>query len=280
MGDFKIIVDSGGSSGDWRLIDGEQISQRTSIGFNPFHQQPKELVETLNATFSEEELSQTAELHLYGAGILAGSKDPILDALSDRLPDAQVGAHSDLLGAARGLCGDRPGIACILGTGSNSGHYDGQQIISQVPPLGYVLGDEGSGAAMGKRLLKDYFRDKLPKKLKERFEKRFDHDMGQVLQHVYKEDMPSAYLGSFSRFVLQNIKEPYMARMVYDLFKEFLENVIYGYPDYKTAQVHFVGSIAFYFSNLLRQVGNDMGVSIGTIMETPIAGLALYHRNH
>ncbi len=280
MGDLKIIVDFGATSGDWRLIAGEQISQRTSAGFNPFHQTPEELTEIISSTFTKEELGKTTELHLYGAGMLEANKKAIIMQLSQQLKKTTIEAHSDLLGAARGLCGDRPGIACILGTGSNSGYYDGQQITAQVPPLGYVLGDEGSGAAMGKRLLKDYLRDKLPQNLKERFEKRFEHDLEQILQHVYREDRPSAYLGSFSRFVLQNIKEPDMARMVYDLFKEFLENVIYGYPEHKSTQVHFVGSIAFYFSNLLRQVGNDMGVSIGTIMETPIAGLALYHRNH
>ncbi|MEQ8712031.1 MAG: N-acetylglucosamine kinase [Cyclobacteriaceae bacterium] len=277
---MKIIVDFGATSGDWRLIAGEQISQRTSAGFNPFHQTPEELTEIIQSTFSKEELSEAAEFHLYGAGILPSKKAEVVQALSQLLGKVELAVHSDLVGAARGLCGDRPGIACILGTGSNSGYYDGQQITAQVPPLGYVLGDEGSGAAMGKRLLKDYLRAKLPQNLKERFEKRFEHDLEQILQHVYREDRPSAYLGTFSRFVLQNIKDPYMARMVYDLFKEFLENVIYGYPEHKSTQVHFVGSIAFYFSNLLRQVGNDMGVSIGTIMETPIAGLALYHRNH
>ena len=132
---------------------------------------------------------------------------------------------------------------------------------------------------MGKRLLKDYFRGDLPPHLIERFEKRFDHDLSQVLDHVYKSGQPSKYLGSFSRFILQNIKEPYMAGMVYGLFKEFLEHIVLRYPQAKDTQAHFVGSIAFYFSNLLRQAGNDMGVRVGTIMETPIAGLALFHRN-
>jgi N-acetylglucosamine kinase-like BadF-type ATPase len=280
MGNLKIIVDFGATSGDWRLIDAEQITQRTSAGFNPFHQKPPVLTEIINSTFSTEELSLVSELHLYGAGMLTSKKVGFIAELSKCMVDAQVEVYSDLVGAARGLCGDRSGIACILGTGSNSGYYDGQQIIAQVPPLGYVLGDEGSGAAMGKRLLKDYLRGKLPQKLNERFKKRFDHQQEQVLEAVYRGEKPSAYLGSFSRFVLQNIKEPYMARMVYVLFDEFLENVIYTYPEHKTTQIHFVGSIAFYFSNLLRQVGNDRGISIGTIMETPIAGLALYHRNH
>lgn len=280
MGALKIIVDFGATSGDWRLIDGDQILQRTSKGFNPFHQKAEELAEVITSTFSIEELSQASELHLYGAGILDGNKKEVITELSKHLVKSELAVHSDLVGAARGLCGDRPGIACILGTGSNSGYYDGKKLISQVSPLGYVLGDEGSGAAMGKRLLKDYLRDKLPQNLKERFEKRFEHDLEQILQHVYRGDRPSAYLGSFSRFVLQNLKEPYMARMVYDLFREFVENVVFSYPEHKSTQVHFVGSIAFYFSNLLRQVGNDMDISIGTIMETPIAGLALYHRNH
>lgn len=280
MAGIKIIVDFGATSGDWRMIEGEQIAQKTSTGFNPFHQSPAALTEIITSTFSQEELAQTSEFHLYGAGMLDSNKPEVIKELSKHLNDTQIEVHSDLVGAARGLCGDRPGIACILGTGSNSGYYDGQQVISQVPALGYILGDEGSGAAMGKRLLKEYLRGKLPQNLSERFEKRFDHELEQILQHVYKEEKPSTYLGSFSRFVLQNIKEPYMARMVYDLFKEFVGNVICSYPEHKTTQVHFVGSIAFYFSNLLRQVGNDMGVSIGTIMETPIAGLALYHRNH
>ncbi len=280
MGQVKLIVDFGSTSGDWRLIEGEQITQKISKGFNPFHQDPNELSEIINSTFTESELSDTTELHLYGAGILPEIKDKIIEQISSILPGSTIEAHSDLLGAARGLCDNRPGIACILGTGSNSCYYDGREIVTQVPSLGYVLGDEGSGAAMGKKLLKDYFRGKLPQNLNERFERRFDHNMEQVLSKIYKEPAPSAYLGGFSRFVLQNIKEPYMARMVYDLFRQFIEEIVLSYPEHRSTQVHFVGSIAFYFSNLLRRVGNDLGIRIGTIMETPIAGLALYHRNN
>lgn len=280
MAGLKIIVDLGATSGDWRLIEGEHISQKTSVGYNPFHQTPDVLVEIIDATLGAEDRARAEEFHLYGAGMLAGQRTEVIGALSGCFARIKPEVHSDLLGAARGLCGDRPGIACILGTGSNSCFYDGQQIVQQVPALGYVLGDEGSGAAMGKRLLRDYFRGKLPANLKERFEKRFDHELGQVLNQVYKAPQPSKYLGGFSRFVLQNLKEPYMAGMVYDLFAEFLQNIVLQYPQASTTQAHFVGSIAFYFSNLLRQAGNDLGISIGTIMETPIAGLALFHRNH
>jgi N-acetylglucosamine kinase-like BadF-type ATPase len=201
----------------------------------------------------------------------------IRTALERYFTDAHIEVWHDLLAAARALCGEDPGIACILGTGSNSCYYDGVRIVENVTSLGYVLGDEGSGAWLGKRIVADYLRKDLPEKLWDHFKKRFPMDRDEILSRVYSQEMPSRFLGSFSHFIFQHLKEPYCYKLVYDGFSEFMEKNVMRYERYNELKVHFVGSVAFYFSDILRQVANDKGITLKNILESPIAGLTLYH---
>jgi N-acetylglucosamine kinase-like BadF-type ATPase len=147
-----------------------------------------------------------------------------------------------------------------------------------VTSLGWILGDEGSGSNMGKRLIKDYIRNEMPQKLAEQFKARFPLNREELLSKVYQQERPAAFLGSFSKFIFQHLKEPYCYQLVYSGFEDFYRQNVMQYENYKNLKVHFTGSIAFYFSDILRQVASDLGITVKNIAETPIAGLTLYHK--
>jgi N-acetylglucosamine kinase-like BadF-type ATPase len=193
-------------------------------------------------------------------------------------PKADIEVGWDLLAAARALCGHEPGIACILGTGSNSCSYDGEKITDNVANLGWILADEGSGTYMGKRLIFDYFRKEMPESLAKQFHARFSWSREEVLEKVYQQEKPGAFLASFAKFIFQHLKEPYCYQLAYQSFTDFFENNVMKYENYKNLKVHFTGSIGFYFSDVVRQVANDKGITVKNILEGPIAGLTLYHQ--
>ena len=275
-----LLADSGSTKTHWRyqVADGS-ISQIMTKGLNPWHMSTDRLLEVLSKELVPQVPGSVEQLYFYGSGCTPGqATEQMQISLKDSFPTASIYVADDLVAAARGLCGHETGIACILGTGSNSCLWDGQQAADRVPALGYVLGDEGSGADLGKRLLHAYYKRTLPEELRASFEKRFKPVLHETLQQVYQSDTPSQYLGSFSRFLLQHVREAWVYRMVYTAFDAFFEHNICRYADYQKLPVHFTGSVAFYFANILRQVGNDRGVIIRNIVEEPIAGLMLYHQ--
>jgi glucosamine kinase len=275
-----LIADCGGTKCDWRLITPGTIEQFQTDGFSPFSQEFNDLYAILDNQLKPNlAFDSVLEVYFYGTGMAFESmKNQTIHILKQYFTNATIQVDSDLLAAAHALCGHAPGIACILGTGSNSCFYDGNQIVKRVPPLGFILGDEGSGAAFGKQLLKDYCRGTMPVAIKDSLERRFSLSIDMVVEKVYRTEKPNHYLAGFARFLLQNIKEPYISRLVYDQISVFFDQVLSLYPELKSTKVHFVGSVAFYFSNYVRKVGQDKGVSIGVIMETPIAGLTLHHQ--
>lgn len=276
-----LIADSGGSKTDWRLlqVDGT-IGQASAPGFNPYYQPIEDLKKNVQEILLPKLQSQeVSKIFYYGAGVSSDKNQmTIRTAFLEFFPEAQIEIGWDLLAAARALCGTEPGIACIMGTGSNSCLYDGKQITGNVANLGWILADEGSGAAIGKRFLVDYLRDKMPASVAKPFGERFPYSREEFLEKIYQEERPSAFLASFAKFIFQHLKEPYCYKLVYDAFAEFYENNVMKYPNYQNLKVHFTGSIAFYFSDLLRQVGADRGITVKNILEGPIAGLTLYHQ--
>ncbi len=280
-----LIADSGSTKTDWRMLDKDgHISQARTSGLNPYH----ETEESMARVLREELLQQIAlseapasvqKIYFYGAGCATESAcASVASALRKVFSDAQPDINNDQLGAARALCGREPGIACILGTGSNTCLYDGHKIIDNIPPMGYIIGDEGSGSHIGKELLNRYFRRELPEKLQQRLEHRFDMSKDAVLENVYRKPFPNRYMAGFAKFVFQNLKEPYLMRMVYEILTNFFDKTVCRYENHQQYKIHFTGSIAFYFGNLLRQVANDKGLRIFNILEGPIAGLTLYHQ--
>lgn len=275
-----LIADSGGSKIDWRLIQKNgTIGQASAPGFNPYYQPIDDLKRSVQDILLPQIKEDVRKIFFYGAGVSSEkNQETVKTAFLHFFPGAQVEIGWDLLAAARALCGNEPGIACIMGTGSNSCLYDGKTITGNVANLGWILADEGSGANIGKKFLVDYLRDKMPASLAKAFHERFPLTREEFLERIYQQERPSAFLASFARFIFQHLKEPYCYKLVYDSFAEFYENNVMKYPNYQNLKVHFTGSIAFYFSDLLRQVANDKGITVKNILEGPIAGLTLYHQ--
>lgn len=275
-----LIADSGGSKTDWRLLhkDGT-INQASAPGFNPYYQSIDDLKKSVHEVLIPEISESVSKIYFYGAGVSSEkNQQTVKQAISEFFPDAEIEIGWDLLASARALCGHEKGIACIMGTGSNSCLYDGKNIIGNVANLGWILADEGSGCSLGKQLVVDYLREVMPSDLAEKFKKRFPWGREEILERVYQHDRPSAFLASFAKFIFQHKGDPYCYKLVYRAFSDFYENNVMKYPDYQNLQVHFSGSIAFYFSDLLRQVANDKGITVKNILEGPIAGLTLFHQ--
>lgn len=276
-----LIADSGSTKTDWRVIgeDGK-VSQARTVGVNPYHQTS----EVMADIWQKELLPQVnrpdfTEVHFYGAGcITEAACKKVKDGLAAIFQDAKITVHSDLFAAARALCGHEPGIACIIGTGSNSCLYNGKEMTDNIPALGYILGDEGSAAWLGRELLNRFLKRDMPDPLHQQFEKRYHTTVAEALENVYQKPQANRYLAGFSKFAFHHLKHPYIARMVYDAFAVFFEKNVCKYHNYQQYKVHFTGSVAFYYSNLLRQVANDKGVAVQNILESPIAGLTLYHQ--
>ncbi len=274
-----LIADSGSTKTDWRMIDaGGKIHQARTVGINPYHQSVEHIANVLQQLLPQ--LSgEIRQIYFYGAGCANAAISRVVEqALHQVFPRADTQVASDLMAAARALCGHEPGIACILGTGANSCLYDGQAIVDNVPPLGYVLGDEGSGAYLGKELLNRYLKRDVPEPLHRQFAERYPTTSDEVLDHVYRQPQANRYLAGFSRFAFDHLHHPYVVKMVYDGFRQFFEKNVMKYEKHTQQRVHFTGSIAFYYSNILRQVASDLGISAQNITESPIAGLTLYHR--
>lgn len=275
-----LIADSGGSKTDWRLLEADgTIDQAGTPGFNPYYQPIEDLKKNVNEVLLPRIKHPVTKIFFYGAGVSSIKNQlTIKSAFLEFFPEAHIEIGWDLLAAARALCGHEPGIACIMGTGSNSCLYDGQDIVGNVANLGWILADEGSGANIGRKFLVDYLREKMPEGLRKQFHERFPLTREEFLEKVYQQERPSAFLASFTKFIFQHLKEAYCYELVYNSFAEFYENNVMKYENYKNLKVHFTGSISFYFSDILRQVANDKGITVKNILEGPIAGLTLFHK--
>jgi N-acetylglucosamine kinase-like BadF-type ATPase len=280
-----LIADSGSTKTAWRLVnDKKEIFQYSTQGFNPFFQSTEQIAEELKNVLLPEmrknESSDPDEVFFYGAGCSSEDRCNIVrSAISTVFPKAAISIDHDLLGAARATCGRNEGIATILGTGSNSCLYDGDQIVDHITSLGYILGDEGSGSHIGKEILRAYIYRELPDELRNKFEERFKPDVNEILESVYKKPLPNRYLASFSKFVFQNSSDPFINSLVAKCFSSFIDHHIRKYEGYTVLPTHVVGSVGFYYSNILRAVATEKGVYIDKILEAPIAGLTLYHLN-
>ena len=282
-----IIADSGSTKTDWRIIDElGHIHQAKSDGINPYYQASDEIVETLQEAkhsiqeaMSREPGAGNGVIHFYGAGCNSESKNLLVsNALKAVFGDVDTRVNTDLLAVARGLCHKDAGIACILGTGSNSCYFDGVEITHHIPPWGTWLGDEGSGSRLGRELVILYLNQELPDHLYQAFKKRYPNLIETVMDHVYRKPYPNRYLGQFSKFLFHHLKDPFVFELVYRNFQEFLNRKVLKYPNAQQVPVHVSGSIGYYFNTILRKAAADSGLQLRNITETPIAGLTLYHQ--
>ena len=274
------IVDSGSTKADWFLVGDRAPDEKISTtGFNPFYQDSDYIYRSLQNQFAEAAWRKYIQkIHYYGAGCSDHTRCEIISvALQQVFPKAQVYVYHDLLAAARATCGNKEGIACILGTGSNSCLYDGNEIVDHVSNLGYLLGDEGSGGDLGKRLIRSYFYRELPDEIKRDFEKRFSLDKRSLLNTIYMNKKPNVYLASFARFLSDHKEHFYIQNMVSNAFGEFLDRHIRKYNNHNSLPIHFVGSVAYHFKDILRITLNERNLRPGIIIKKPIHNLTNYH---
>ena len=273
-----LIADSGSTVTDWTLIhDDESVSRYSTKGMNPFFQSQEDIEMEIRVNLFDKLNSKNFDgIYFYGAGCVFGKQDIVRKALESFFTSPIIEVNTDMLAAAHALCGNKSGIACILGTGSNSCFYDGREILENVSPLGFILGDEGSGAVIGKLFIGSLLKNQLKEGLKESFLAEYKLEQGDIIDRVYRKPFPNRFLASLSPFILKHIEEPSIEKLVLDSFKDFFQRNVMQYK-YQNEKVHFVGSIAYYFREILEQAAKEMGVTIGTIDKSPMEGLINYH---
>lgn len=277
-----IIADSGSSKTDWRIIyNNSSVVSAVTEGINPVYRTSDEIIAILwNKLLKQIPVTSdfnNAIIHFYGAGVLSSEYQRVFrECFQSIFPGAEVFVESDMLAAARSVCGTKAGIVCVLGTGSNSCMYDGKEIIDNVKAGGYILGDEGSGAYIGKMLLSDYLKELMPENVYTAFKERYHFDYATIVDKVYREEMPSKFLASFTYFVKDFIDDSYIKGMVGDAFDLFYRrNVIrFNIAKYEAG---FVGSVAKTFEHILRERAVRNGIRVGKIIQNPIDGLVNYY---
>jgi len=288
-----LLADSGSTKTHWCLMTANgQSSDIFTDGMNPVMQTPQAIADTVGNQL----LPQIARLlwagtvthvFFYGAGCTVEKGPVVREVLQSFFKQAQIEVASDMLGAARALMQHKRGIVCILGTGSGTCLWDGEKIEKTVPSLGFILGDEGGGAALGKRLVADIWKNQLGSELKAQFLQEYPMSVGELIEKVYRQPMPNRYLASLSRFCADHMDNKRIYDLLYDHFTDFVVRNLEQYyqdendieiEDTQHLQVGFVGSIAYYYREVLEEVMDDMGFPVSRIMQDPMEGLKKYHK--
>ena len=279
---MKLIADSGSTKTDWCLMDGSTVMKRIKTkGINPFFETEKEIeYELSNALVPKIPRGTKIEaIHFFGAGCTPEKSSILARALMMQVSDeARVEVCSDMVGAARALCGNEPGIVCILGTGSNSCEYDGKKIVKNVSPLGFILGDEGSGAVLGKILVGDLLKNQLGEELKEKFLTQFHLTTAEIIDRVYRQPFPNRFLASLQPFLEENLDNEAIFYLVMEAFSHFIARNVMQY-DYQHLPVHFTGSVAYAYRKVLEKSAELTGIQLGIITNSPMDGLIKYYGN-
>jgi len=275
-----LLADSGSTKCDWLLIDGnETIMQCSSMGFNPYFHEESFIVTTLRGHEVLMKYAQNVtKLYFYGAGSSSPELKGIISRALVRLfPFSSIQVGHDLDAAALATYSGTPQISCILGTGSNSCYFDGHNVQEEIPALAYILGDEGSGSYFGKRLLADFLYRKMPVHLAKDFQESYQLTMDDIVDHVYTRPHANVYLASFMKFCSKHKGDPYIKKMVLEGLRKFLDIHVTCYENHQEIPVNFVGSVAYYFEDVLREAALDFGIQVGNIVKKPILGLKAYH---
>lgn len=275
-----LIADSGSTKTQWILAGQNGVTEEfLTPGINPVHLSGDALRDTFASALGGRDFADSLEgVRFYGAGCLEWLCPDVAKAISEVTGCGDVKVGSDMLGAAHALCGDRPGIVAILGTGSNSCYYNGRRIVANTPPLGYILGDEGSGARLGIRLVNGVLKGYLPEEICRKFAEETGIDKDTVIERVYRQGGANVFLASLVPFLKKHIAEPEVERVVEEEFGLFLErNIVKAYP--AEYAVNFAGSIASVFEEQLRRACQRSGLETGIIAARPLPMLVNYHLN-
>ena len=282
-----LIADSGSTKTDWCLCDNSTIIQSIQTqGINPYHQTEEAIEQVLAEELFPQLVAQSSSLAAQGSSlsvIFYGSGcanetacNRVKEAIHKTLGTTDITIHSDLLGAARALCGHDEGIACVLGTGSNSCLYNGKEIIANVPPLGYILGDEGSSAVLGRRLVGDCLKNQLPEAIRNEFLSEYGLTQEIILEKVYRQPLANRFLASLTPFLSKHRDVPEIHHLLVDSFIDFFVRNVKQYRR-PWLPIHFVGSIANAFSTELKEAAESLGMELGSILKSPMEGLVKFH---
>lgn len=276
-----LIADSGSSKCAWKLVFSRgDIQTFYSTGINPFFRSSESIYEELIISLYPLTSEPVEKIFFYGTGIINEDKAGVIRfALAQMYPNAIIELYSDILAASRSLFSNKQGIACILGTGSNVCLFNGKSVETGISPLGFILGDEGSGAVLGKKLLGDFFKEVMPLPLRERFEAKYHLSREEALQRVYKSEKPNFFLASFAPFLSEEIADDYSVQLVRNSLIEFFDRNVTKIPDYSTYSIGFVGSVAFHFSGIVKEVCALYQLNCKSIQKEPMDGLIDYHMN-
>lgn len=274
-----LIADSGSTKTDWLLVHHTNNTLVTTSGINAYYMSSEMILGMLRKELQPLVPSnQVVKIYFYGSGCSTESKCyKISSILKELFVNATIEVNHDMLAAARSLCKDETGIASILGTGSNSCVYDGKKITQQMVSLGYFFGDEGSGTHLGKLLITDYLRGEMPAELSAKLNTEFNLSLELVLDNIYNQGPPNKFLASFAPFIQKNAQDLYVRQLVAKSFIEFLKVGIMKFSGFENLKVSFVGSIAFHFQDILKEVALANGIKIEKIQKSVIEGLRDYH---
>lgn len=276
----KIIVESGATKSDWRVLgqDGREVKRFLRAGTNVSSMKLEDIKATLTEAFASEGLEKAAGFYLYTAGVVTPEiADELVKHLRSLAQIDEIEINNDLMGAARGACGHEPGIAAILGTGSNTCFYDGSSLSQKVYSGGYVIGDEGSGASLGKLFLADFIKGLVPDEIATDFAKEFDSSYAGIVQGVYRSASPSGYLGSLAPFILRHYSHPYAKALVDKNFQSFIDRSLLRY-DTARYPVGIVGGFGWACKDIITPLLDKAGIKVSRFIKAPIEGLCEYHR--
>ena len=276
---IKLIADSGSTKAEWCLLDGKKKKIIYTQGLSPYFLTSEQIQHILEQELKTK-LKQVEpdEIFFYGTGCASPENSKLVKkALQKVFSKATIAVDHDLMGAAKALCGKEKGIACILGTGSNSCYYNGKKIVKNSPGLGYVLGDEGSGAYLGKKVIQYFLYNTFDEDLMDRFAAKFKTDSYEILEAVYKKPLPNRYLASFAIFLAENRGHYMVENIIEDGFNDFFFNHIYKYRESWTLPINFIGSVAYGFRDVLKDMCNSYELQLGKVLQKPMDGLIKYY---
>jgi hypothetical protein len=277
-----LIADSGSTKTDWVLIDEKNQFRYKTIGYNPYFINSENIYYSLSEKLvTQFDPSVVKSVYFYGAGCSSDSNITIVNqALTRCFVNSKVSVGHDMLAAARALLANKEGFAAIIGTGSNTCIYDGSEIRSNIDSLGYLLGDEGSGSYIGKKIIRDHLRGYLPPELEQKFNEKYQLTPSAIFDSLYNKPLPNRFLAGFCVFADENKQHPYIRKIVQKSFDDFFANLVSMYPGYKKYDFNCVGSVGYIFSDILKEVASSYGMKPGKIIHSPIDDLVNYHISH
>ena len=274
---MRLIIDAGSTKMGWILMEGHEVKAHfVTKGFNPNYSPMQDLVETCRGASLPNEIQS---IYYYGTG--CGNEQNcylIKEVFQHQFPHAEIYVTHDLMAACHAVLGHDKGIACILGTGSNSCVYDGNDIIERAVSLGYLVGDEGSGMHIGREVVRAYFYGFMPVDLRQQFDTEYHLELKDFIQRLYHKGQPSKFLASFARFAGENQSHPFIKGLVKGCFRAFVEAFILRYDNCQSLRVSFIGSVAFHFKDILKETLTDYGLTMGEVMPSPAEGLIKYYQ--